>query len=267
MKSVGWNPWHGCHKFSEGCRNCYVYRMDERHGKDSAIVTKTADFYLPVRHARNGSYKIPEGSLVGTCFTSDFLVSDADAWRPEAWRMMRTRSDCEFFFLTKRIERLAECLPEDWGNGYSNVLIGCTVENQRAADTRLPIYLSLPMRQRLIACEPLLGKIELEQYLNPSIESVCVGGESGPMARECQFEWVLDLRRQCIARGVAFTFHQTGANFVMNGKQYQIPRKLQHQQARKANINTAPAFQKKAEAVQTIMEQAATAPTPKQQSL
>ncbi|MEN6339375.1 MAG: DUF5131 family protein, partial [Clostridiaceae bacterium] len=34
---VNWNPWHGCHKYSAGCQNCYVYRMDDRHGKDAGI--------------------------------------------------------------------------------------------------------------------------------------------------------------------------------------------------------------------------------------
>lgn len=49
---ASWNPWHGCHKLSEGCRNCYVYRIDERHGKDSSVITRTRDFDLPVRRKR-----------------------------------------------------------------------------------------------------------------------------------------------------------------------------------------------------------------------
>lgn len=44
-----WNPWHGCHKYSAGCANCYVYRMDERYGRDSSVVKKTKDFALPVK--------------------------------------------------------------------------------------------------------------------------------------------------------------------------------------------------------------------------
>ncbi len=37
-----WNPWHGCHKISPGCANCYVYRLDESIGKDASIVSKQA---------------------------------------------------------------------------------------------------------------------------------------------------------------------------------------------------------------------------------
>ena len=121
--SADWNPWHGCHKYSAGCQNCYVYRMDGRHQKDASIVQKTAAFYLPIAHARDGSYKIPPGSMIGTCFTSDFLLEDADPWRGEAWRMIRERSDCYFLFITKRITRFAQCIPEDWGEGYRNLTI------------------------------------------------------------------------------------------------------------------------------------------------
>ncbi len=240
--SANWNPWHGCHKISDGCKHCYVYRMDARHNKQADRVERTQDFYLPIRHARDGSYKIKPGTLIWTCFTSDFLVEDADEWRSEAWRMMKTRSDCRFSFITKRIDRLEKCLPTDWGSGYPNVTIMCTVENQKMADYRLPIYLAAPIAHKAIACEPLLTDIDLSAYLSPQIRRVVVGGESGPGARVCQYEWVLHLRRQCIDANVGFWFKQTGANFIKDGKQYSIPRRLQHAQAHKANINIGPSL-------------------------
>ena len=237
MAEVNWNPWHGCHKLSAGCLNCYVYRSDARHARDSSIVEKTNDFYLPVAHARDGGYKVKPGSLVWTCFTSDFLVPDADGWREEAWRMMRTRSDCAFLFITKRIDRFAACIPGDWGAGYPNVTIMCTVENQQMADYRLPIYLAAPIAHKAIACEPLLSDIDLAQYLTGDVERVVAGGESGDSARTCEYDWVLHLREQCLSAGVAFWFKQTGANFVKDGRRYRIKRSLQHAQARKAGIN------------------------------
>ena len=50
-----WNPWHGCTKYSAGCQNCYVYRIDATHGHNSTTVQKTAAFALPMqkRHAEN----------------------------------------------------------------------------------------------------------------------------------------------------------------------------------------------------------------------
>ena len=103
---------------------------------------KTSAFNLPVRRSRDGRFKVPAGEMVYTCFTSDFLVEEADAWRAEAWEMIRTRSDLRFFFITKRIDRLMQVLPPDWGDGYENVVIGCTVENQAMADYRLLLFLA-----------------------------------------------------------------------------------------------------------------------------
>ena len=237
MGGVSWNPWHGCHKLSAGCQNCYVYRMDARRNKDSGVVTKTNAFYLPVQHARDGAYKVKPGSMIWTCFTSDFLVPDADGWREEAWRMMRTRADCRFLFITKRIDRLAACAPRDWGDGYPNVTILCTVENQQMADYRLPIFLEAPIARKGIVCEPLLMDLDLSKYLTEEITQVVAGGESGNEARTCNYDWVLHIRQQCIDASVGFWFKQTGANFVKDGKRYRIRRALQHAQARKAGIN------------------------------
>ena len=235
----GWNPWHGCTKISAGCRHCYVYRQDERYGTGTASnqCRKTAAFDLPLRRSRDQSWKIPPGTLVSTCFTSDFLLADADDWRPRCWEMIRQRSDCRFYFFTKRIDRLEVCLPPDWGEGYENVLIGCTVENQAMADLRLPIFNALPIRHRSIIAAPLLEQLDLSPYLSDGIEEVSVGGESGPAARRCDYDWVLSLRAQCVEKNIPFLFHQTGANFVKDGKTYRIPRREQRPQARRAGID------------------------------
>jgi len=240
MPDVTWNPWHGCHKLSEGCKNCYVYRTDAAHDRDASAVVKTASFDLPRRGTRNGGYKIPSRTMVYTCFTSDFFLEDADAWRADAWAMVRERRDLRFLFITKRIDRMASCLPEDWGGGYSHVEIGCTCENQRMADYRLPIFKCAPAAAKYIICEPLLGEIDLSAYLGDWVEGVIVGGESGTQARPCDYGWVLGIRTQCVAAGVPFRFKQTGAQFIKDGKLYRIERKFQHAQARKAGIDYTP---------------------------
>lgn len=148
--------------------------------------------------------------MVYTCFTSDFLVEEADAWRAEAWEMIRTRSDLRFFFITKRIDRLMQVLPPDWGDGYENLIVGCTVENQAAADRRLPLLLGAPLRHKLIVCAPLLGPLDIAQYLTSEIEEVSADGESGNDARPCDFDWVLSIRRQCLDADIPFCYHQTG---------------------------------------------------------
>lgn len=237
MESVTWNLWHGCHKISEGCRHCYVYRTDSKFEKDSSVVTKTQNFNLPVKRGRDRNYKVPSGTVVYTCFTSDFFLEDADEWRIDAWKMIRERSDCQFVIFTKRIDRFYKSLPTDWLDGYDNVAIGCTVESQKAADYRLPIFLEAPIKHKHIICAPLLGNIELSDYLSGGIEAVSVGGESGNDARACDFQWVLNIREQCVRKNVPFRFHQTGARLIKDGRLYRIERKFQHSQAHKAGID------------------------------
>jgi protein gp37 len=233
-----WNLWHGCHKLSAGCKHCYVYRGDSKRGVDSSIVTKTKSFDLPIQKKRNGEYKMPPGTMVYACFTSDFFLEDADEWRKEAWEMIRTRSDLQFMMITKRIDRLQVSLPDDWGDGYDHVTICCTVENQDRADYRLPVYKFAPIKHKIIICEPLLGRIDLTSYgIGSWAEQVVAGGESGYDARPCNFDWVMELHDICKEQNVSFGFKQTGAKFIKDGRLYNIDRRLQHLQAQKAGIN------------------------------
>lgn len=235
---VVYNPWHGCHKFSEGCMHCYVFRMDEKYHKDTNVVTKNKTFNDLIKRKKDGSYTIGDHSLIYLCFSSDFFIEEADTWRNDVWKMIRERQDATFLVLTKRIHRFYECIPDDWGSDYNHVTIGCTVENQKRADERLPLYLSLPMAHKMIICEPLLEAIDLKEYLNSSIELLLVGGESGNQARLTDYDWIVSLSNQAQAKGVPFHFKQTGTNFRKDGKIYRIARKDQSSQAKKANLNT-----------------------------
>lgn len=80
MADVVWNPWHGCIKYSEGCTHCYVFRRDESIGRNAEEVFRTKDFDLPLRKTRTGDYKIPSGTRVYLCMTSDFFLDVADPW-------------------------------------------------------------------------------------------------------------------------------------------------------------------------------------------
>lgn len=238
-QSHQWNPWHGCKKISTGCSHCYVYRQDSMYGSliSSSEVRKTANFDLPLKRKRDKSYKLDPGSMIYTCFTSDFFVEDADEWRIDVWKMINNRSDMMFYIFTKLIDRFHISLPEDWGDGYDNVIIGCTVENQDRANYRLPIFKSLPIKHKTIICAPILEHIDLTQYLDNSIYEVAVSGESGNNARVCDYNWILSIREQCITADVSFCFHQTGANFIKDGKLYRIKRRNQIPQAHKAHID------------------------------
>jgi len=214
---MNWEPWTGCYKVSDGCTYCYYYGPhSKRYGQNN--VQKTEEFYNPIAVNAKGLPKIASGKTVATCFATDFFIAEADEWRAEAWAMIKQRSDLEFQILTKRIERFPIALPADWGDGYDNVNLGCTVENQEMVDVdyRLPLFLSFPIKRRFIACAPLLERIDLSLYLY-DVEQVSVGGETSREARVCDYDWVLDIRGQCEKAGVSFWFKNTGSLFRRSG--------------------------------------------------
>lgn len=230
-----WNPWRGCKKCSEGCFHCYIHKGDLKRGINTNNIIKTDNFYKPIIKQKNGEYKMKSG-LIYLCFSSDFLIEEADIWRDECWKMIKERSDCTFLFLTKRINRFIECIPNDWNDGYDNVVVSCTVENQRNADYKLKIFSSLPIKHKLITAQPLIEKINIEEYLD-GIESVIVGGESDKFARVLDYDWVTDIKDQCIRKNVNFTFRQCGTHFIKDKKLYTLQKKDLCKQARLANID------------------------------
>lgn len=234
-----WDPWRGCHRYSEGCRFCYIHKGDAKRGVDTDRIVRAENFDAPIVRKKNGEYRMRPGQLVYLCFSTDFLLEDADLWRGRCWEIIRERSDLHFLFLTKRIERFLDCIPPDWGEGYDNVIVGCTVENQHAADVRLPIFAKLPIRHRNIICQPMISEMNIEPYLD-GVELVMVGGESDRYARPLCFDWVLKVRESCIRKGVAFEFRQLGTHFVKDGREYTIQKKDLCAQARKADINYRP---------------------------
>ena len=230
-----WNPWRGCKKCSEGCLYCYIHKGDVKHGIDTSIVVKTKDFYKPVEKLKNGDYRMKSGTVY-VCFSTDFLIEEADEWRNECWTMIKERQDCTFLFLTKRIERFMDCLPDDWGDGYENVVVCCTVENQKNADKKLSLFSTLPIKHKCITAQPLLERINIEEYLE-GIELVVVGGESDKLARPLDYAWVLDIREQCIRKNVGFEFRQCGTHFIKDGRHYKLQTKDLCRQAKKAGID------------------------------
>ena len=131
-----------------------------------------------------------------------------------------------------------ECVPQDWNDGYENVIVCCTVENQENADKKLAALQKLPIKHKQITAQPLIGPIDLEKYLD-GVEAVTVGGESDRYARPLYDDWVLDIRQQCIRRKVNFSFRQLGTHFIKDGKEYTVQVKNLMSQAKKAAIDVS----------------------------
>lgn len=189
------NFWSGCHKVSAGCKFCYMYRIQDGKHIDGNIVTRASDkyFYAP--------YFDKEPKLIFTCSMSDFFIKDADPWRDRAWKTIKNTPWHTWQILTKRPERILECLPDDWGEGYPNVWLGVTVEDQ-ASFHRIETLSKIPAVLRFVSAEPLLEDIDFlvqrEDGSRPidSIQWVILGGESGNghgihRYRECELDWLL----------------------------------------------------------------------------
>lgn len=120
---------------------------------------------------------------------------------------MKVRHDLKFFIITKSPNRFFVSLPNDWEDRYDNVEIACSVENQEMANFRLPIFCKLPIKHQYIIVVPILENIILLPFWDKTIESVAVGGESGKCARVCDFNWILNIREQCVKADVHFLLH------------------------------------------------------------
>lgn len=235
-----WNPWHGCIKKSEGCENCYMYYLDYKHGKNGSNIYKSNNnFYYPIKKKLNGEYQIKSGELIRVCMTSDFFLEEADEWRFEAWQLIASRKDVKFYILTKRPERIMDNLPSDWNEGYENVILNVTCENQRRVEERIPIFMKVPAKHKGVMVAPFIGEVSLLKYLNlGNIEQVICGGENYNGSRICNFEWVKKLANECKEASVNFSFIETGTYFVKDKKLYIINnKKTQSIMAYKANLN------------------------------
>jgi protein gp37 len=227
------NFWYGCHKVSDGCTYCYMFRDAPRYGRDANVVTRSGTFYDSLKWAKSG--KLKPGSRIFVCSWSDFFIEEADDWRGEAWDIIKQTPQFTYLILTKRVDNILDRLPPDWGNGYPNVWLGPTVESDKYL-WRIDKILQIPAAKRFVSIEPMLGDIDLRKVIpcpdcegdgywhgdekkvacelcgghedaaghgmSPDIDWVIVGAESGAGRRECKIEWVRDIVGQCEAAEV-----------------------------------------------------------------
>ncbi len=235
-----WNPVTGCTKVSAGCKNCYAERMAKRlRGRFGYPADEP--FRVTLHHDRLEEplrWRRPRRVFVVSM--GDLFHEDVpDEFIGEVWTTMMNASWHTFLLLTKRPARMEEWLRECrelWqpydapGVALPNVWLGVSVEDQAAADERIPLLLRTPAAVRFVSFEPLLGRIELGRgigrahgpeyhdkygpctcYSDQRLDWIIAGGESGPGARPMHADWVRGLRDQCIEAEVPFFFKGWGA--------------------------------------------------------
>ena len=207
-----WNPWMGCRKVSLGCKNCYMFRDQERYGNDPTEIRRSkTTFDEPLK------WKDPAMVFVNSW--SDFFIEEADDWRDDAWDIIRRTPQLTYQILTKRPENIPYRLPRDWGDGWDNVWLGISIERSKEMHRGFTLA-HIITKHRFISAEPLIGQLNLWMLLGENkFEWVIVGGESGFIHRNMNLAWVRAIKKQCDGTGVAFFMKQdSGPKPGMRGR-------------------------------------------------
>lgn len=273
------NPWIGCTKVSPGCDNCYAEQQDKFRSWTPAgwgagqprKRTAPSTWREPAKWNARPFYECDDcgwrgetdsncprcGEEVHTARRRVFCASLADVfdnevpdeWRADIFRLILDTPNLDWLLLTKRIGNAAGMMFHAIGRHAKdetpwvlpNVWLGATVVNQEEADRDIPKLLATPARVRFLSMEPLLGDVDLSQWLFPfrpckdcpcpdpdtsregldrcckdpellpsQLNWIITGGESGPKARPSHPDWFRSLRDQCAAAGVPFLFKQWG---------------------------------------------------------
>ncbi|MEO0955657.1 MAG: phage Gp37/Gp68 family protein [Pseudomonadota bacterium] len=253
------NPWVGCTKISPACDNCYAEDWAKRFGDvewGNAPRRRTSEknWNNPRRWNRQADeWEAEHGRprFVFCASLADVFDNQVDpTWREDLWKLIKECDRLVWLLLTKRPQNIAKMLPPDWGEGYANVWLGTTVENQEIADRNIPHLMAAPAAKRFLSIEPIVGPIDLSvawhmesaiegdcwgdcgwcdagypplyncmrgnqseaEYLKgrSGIDWVITGGESGKNARPAHPDWYRQLRDQCLEAGIPFHFKQWG---------------------------------------------------------
>ena len=241
------NPWIGCTKISPACDNCYAADWSKRFGdvewgNHPRRRTGEKNWNNPRKWNRDADKWEAENGRPRFVFCASLAdVFDNQVpteWRDDLWKLIKECDRLVWLLLTKRPQNIAKMLPDDWGDGYPNVWLGATVENQEIARKNIPHLLSVPASVRFLSVEPIVGEIRLTElstmafsraeslnaltgelsgimgdpagYLGRKIDWVISVGESGHNARPADPDWYRRLRDDCVKGEVDFHFKQWG---------------------------------------------------------
>ncbi|MCL2581010.1 MAG: phage Gp37/Gp68 family protein [Streptosporangiales bacterium] len=211
------NPWWGCSRISPACRFCYADRDARRYGHDlwrrngQRRMLTDRNWARPLKWNRDAERAgTPEKVFCASMADVFEDHPDLEEPRKRLWDLIESTPSLRWQLLTKRPGNVAGMVP--WGSDWPAwVWLGVSAENQRWAETRIPVLMSLPARTKFISAEPLLGPIDLQaahagghrgdRPCPPMADWLITGGESGGRARPMELDWVRGLLAQCLEPG------------------------------------------------------------------
>lgn len=209
------NPWIGCTKVSPACQNCYAECLCHRRkwvqwGKGKPrLRTSKANWNQPLKWNEEARESGRRRRVFCASLADVFDAEVPSQWRSDLWQLVCNTPYLDWLILTKRPENIAGMLPPDWKDGWPNVCLMTSVEDQERS-TRVECLLQVPAQYRGLSIEPLLGPIDLDPTWMEKLNWIIVGGESQKEARPTHPDWVRSIRDQCQKHGVHFFFKQWG---------------------------------------------------------
>lgn len=217
------NPWVGCTKVSPACDRCYAEAWAKRTGHPELWTgerrrTTPANWNKPLKWNWAADRAQRRDRVFCASLADVFDNQVPDEWRHNLWDLIRFTPALDWLLLTKRPQNIRKMLPADWGNGFHNVWLGMTAENQEEFDRRWPSLRAIPAVVRFISYEPAIGPLDVRNALEFETDNngpiyrdlhwVICGGESGSGPRMMDPAWARSMRDQCADASAAFFMKQ-----------------------------------------------------------
>lgn len=242
-----WNPTTGCDRISTGCDNCYALTLARRlkamgsakYQADGDPRTSGPGFGLAVHEdALTIPLRWRQPRTVFVNSMSDlFHARVPRGFVARVWAVMARTPQHTYQILSKRPERMARIVGDDFGGGQvllselteevaatalyeqpwplPGVWLGTSIESEQHVG-RADHLRRTSAAVRFISAEPLIGPLYGLDLTG--IDWLIIGGESGPGSRPMDLGWVRDLIALARQSGTAVFVKQLGAVLSGGGK-------------------------------------------------
>lgn len=221
------NPWRGCMKVSEGCKNCYAETFVTKRqglpvwGQDAPRkVAAESTWREPVKWNKQAEKEGVRRRVFCASLADVFEeymgpnAAEIALARLRLFRLIESTPHLIWLLLTKRPENVLPFVPDSWAEAWpQNAWSGFTAENQARFDERWAHAKKIPAPVIFTSIEPQLGPVVLPADYLARGQRVWpfTGGESGPSARPFDLVWARSLVAQCRAAGVPVFVKQMGS--------------------------------------------------------